>query len=106
MRNGHNIMQLTQISKTEIKSAIGTKIHHRWNDLHQWSYGILIGETENGFEVYSFCIEREEYIEYVGQISLKDPHSIGHEILYSDKFTERNLNNYNFKKLNNEHLQN
>jgi len=75
---------------------IGDTISHRWNDSMQWSLGIFIGETSNGFEVYDSCIEREDHIEYASQISIGGYQ--GNEIYYSDKFKDRNYNNFNFSR--------
>lgn len=77
---------------------IGDEIHHRWNDSMQWRLGIFIGETMNGFEVYDSCIERPSHIEYAGQISTDGNGRYGAPIIYcSNRFTDRNYNNYNFK---------
>lgn len=73
---------------------IGSKVRARWNNNVQWTLGIFIGETENGFEVHNFCIERPEYIEYYSQIS-ENPHC-NTEIFKSEKFKDRNYNNYSF----------
>ena len=76
---------------------IGDEINYRWNDSMQWRLGIFIGETNNGFEVYDSCIERADHIEYAGQISPDGYGRYGAPIIYcSNKFTDRNYNNYNF----------
>jgi hypothetical protein len=77
----------------------GDTISHRWNDSMQWSLGIFIGETSNGFEVYEYCIEREDRIEYAGQISTDGYGRYGEPIIHhSDKFKDRNYNNFNFSR--------
>ena len=73
---------------------IGSIVRARWNDNTQWSLGIFIGETRNGFEVYDMCIERTEYIEYYSQLS-ENPHC-NTKIFKSEKFKDRNYNNYHF----------
>jgi hypothetical protein len=75
---------------------VGSEVYARWNDSNKWTIGIFKGETENGFEVYDFTIEKPKYIEFYGEIS-KDPHS-GSEIFKSNRFKGRNYKNYHFSK--------
>jgi hypothetical protein len=85
----------------EIK--IGDTIHARWNKGMRWTSGIFKGETENGFEVYDFSIEKPKYIEYYAEIS-KDGYG-GSKIYKSKKFKDRNYKNYNFSSDNDEYAK-
>ncbi len=81
---------------SDVLPKIGSEVRARWNDTMQWTLGTFKGETENGFEVYDFTIEKPKYIEYYSQISI-DPYN-GTKIFKSDKFKDRNYKNYHFKK--------
>jgi hypothetical protein len=78
---------------------LGDEIYARWNNSMQWTTSIFIGETENGFEVYNFCIEDSKHIEFYEQITF-EPHYENNIIFYSKKFKGRNYSNYNFIKNN------
>jgi hypothetical protein len=73
---------------------IGNEVYGRWNNTNKWTSGIFKGETENGFEVYDFSIEKPDHIEYYAEIS-EDGYG-GSKIYTSTKFKDRNYKNYHF----------
>jgi hypothetical protein len=80
----------------EVLPKIGSEVSGRWNDGMRWTLGTFKGETENGFEVYDFTIEKPDHIEYYSEISV-DPYE-GTRIFKSNNFKDRNYKNYHFKK--------
>lgn len=103
--NGYKVQSLYKYADggdvDEIK--IGDTIHARWNKGMRWTSGIFKGETENGFEVYDFSIEKPKYIEYYAEIS-KDGY-VGSKIYKSKKFKDRNYKNYNFSSDNDDYAK-
>ena len=80
---------------------IGDEVYGRWNDGNKWTLGTYKGETENGFEVYDFTIEKPDHIEFYAEIS-KNPYpyfSEKDEVIFKSKnWKERNYKNYHFNK--------
>ena len=80
---------------------IGDEVYGRWNNANNWTSGIFKGETENGFEVYDFSIEKPDHIEYYAEIS-EDGYG-GSKIYTSTKFKDRNYKNYHFSPFKDEY---
>ena len=84
------------------KIKIGDEVYARWNEDMKWTLGTFKGETENGFEVYDFTIERPDHIEYYFEIS-KNPYPHfpkKDEVVYQSKnWKSRNYKNYHFNKV-------
>jgi hypothetical protein len=80
---------------------IGDEVYGRWNNANKWTSGIFKGETENGFEVYDFSIEKPDHIEYYAEIS-EDGYG-GSKIYTSTKFKDRNYKNYHFSPFKDEY---